>query len=350
MIYKTKSIYRIISIFMLLALMLSSCGGNENSSENNISSEVSSENNNSSENGENSIPTDEYKLPLEDGYNQLTLYWKHNGTYDNCDIWIWYGDVAGKGYTFHPCSYGAKVVVNVPESVEQVGFIVRKDCSNPGGSSWDSATKDFEQDRFAVIEGKETFIYLKSGVGDQFKSNDGGKTLEIIKKFSLAGIVDEKKIKFHVTPGVLISSLEDVSVTVGGKVNKVVSVSTLGKNAMSGYIEVENTIALSDNCVVEIKGFGESVALPTDIFDSEWFANNYHYDGKDLGATVKGDKTEFKVWAPTASEVILNLFEKGNDCEAYKSVNMTLGDKGVWSYTEDCGHGTYYTYTVTTAN
>jgi hypothetical protein len=101
-------------------------------------------------------PEDEYKLPLEDGYNQLTLYWTYNGTYENCDIWIWWGDKAGQGYTFHECSYGAKVVINVPEGVEEVGFIVRRDCSEPGGSSWGSATKDFEQDRFSYDKSEES--------------------------------------------------------------------------------------------------------------------------------------------------------------------------------------------------
>ena len=89
--------------------------------------------------------------------------------------------------------------------------------------------------------------------------------------------------------------------------------------------------------------------LPIDIFDSEYFAENYHYDGTDLGAVIHGDSTTFKVWAPTASKVVLNLFEAGDGVEAYKSVDMVLGEKGVWSHTEACGHGTYYTYTVTTS-
>ena len=108
-------------------------------------------------------PTEEYFEPIPEGCNQVTFYWSYPGTYENCDMWIWWGDVAGKGYLFHECDYGAKVVVNVPEDVTEVGFIVRRDCSEPGGSSWGSATKDYEQDRFAIIEGEETIIYLKSG-------------------------------------------------------------------------------------------------------------------------------------------------------------------------------------------
>ncbi|MBQ4563104.1 MAG: type I pullulanase, partial [Lachnospiraceae bacterium] len=53
--------------------------------------------------------------------------------------------------------------------------------------------------------------------------------------------------------------------------------------------------------------------------------------------------------APTASKVVLNLFEAGDGVDAYKSVEMVRGEKGVWEHAEACGHGTYYTYSVTTA-
>ena len=61
-----------------------------------------------------------------DGMNRITFYWDGNGTdYGKCDMWIWFPDADGKGYLFHPCGYGAKVVLNVPEEISRVGFIVR---------------------------------------------------------------------------------------------------------------------------------------------------------------------------------------------------------------------------------
>ncbi len=292
---------------------------------------------------------EEYTLPLEDGYNQLTLYWTHNGTYENCDIWIWWGDVAGKGYVFHECAYGGKVVVNVPEGVEQVGFIVRKNCSEPGGSSWGSATKDYEQDRFAVITGKETVIYLKSGIADQFMSNDGGNTLEMIKDFSLAAMIDEHTIQYRVTPQTTIKSLDQIKIYEGDRALKIVSISTMNRPASLGTVVLEESLDLSKQYRMEIDGYGSQPVVPTKIFDSQYFADNYHYDGNDLGAVINGDNTTFKVWAPTASKVVLDLYSDGHTDSLIKSVEMVRGDKGVWSHTEACGHGTYYTYTVTTA-
>ena len=291
----------------------------------------------------------EYTEPLQDGYNQVTFYWTYPGTYENCDIWIWWGEVAGKGYLFHECEYGAKVVVNVPEDVEEVGFIVRRDCSDPGGSSWGSATKDYEADRFAPITGRETFVYLLPGDPNQYISNDGGKTLDMAKKFTMAGMTDEYLIQYRITPKTTITSIDQVKVYKNDEVVKIAEISTLGKEAASGEIRLEEPLDLSANYRVSLEGFGEKIVIPTDIFDSQFFADNYHYDGNDLGAVIYGDSTTFKVWAPTASKVVLNLFETGDGTAAYKNVEMVMGDKGVWSHTEPCGHGTYYTYTVTTA-
>lgn len=294
-------------------------------------------------------PAKEYTLDKEPGYKQLTLYWNHSGSYDNCDIWIWWDGKEGSGYPFHDCEYGGKVIVNVPESIEQVGFIVRRDCSEPGGNTWGSATKDFGEDRFAVLEGEETFIYLKSGIGSQYISNDGGKTLDMIKKFTLAGITEFNKIQYNITPAKKLTSFEQVKVYQGDKQINIESVSTLNRDAVNGYITLKENLDISKPYEIEIEGYGKKPVVPTTVFDSREFIDNYTYDGDDLGAVVSGESTTFKVWAPTASEVVLNLFEKGNGGEAYKNTEMTRADKGVWELTEKCGHGTYYTYTVTTS-
>ena len=186
-----KKKIRLISIFLVIAMMLSfclaSCGTPDTSDATDGTEDGTSTGDSETklpwENGGYIPPEDEYNLPLEEGYNQLTIYFTHNASYDNCDIWMWWGDVAGRGYVLHKCAYGAKAVVNVPEGIEEVGFIVRKSCSDPGGTEWGSATKDFDADRYVILTGRETVIYLKSGVEDQFKSDDGGKTLEMIKRF-----------------------------------------------------------------------------------------------------------------------------------------------------------------------
>ena len=61
------------------------------------------------------------------------------------------------------------------------------------------------------------------------------------------------------------------------------------------------------------------------------FDELYFYDGDDLGAAYTEDKTVFKLWAPTATNVKLKLIsefgtEKG-------SIPMQRGERGVWSLT-----------------
>ena len=300
--------------------------------------------------GSGTKPKDEYTLPKEEGYNQLTFYWSHPGVIENCDIWCWWDGKEGSGYIMHPCEYGGKVVINVPVGIDQVGFIVRTDCSEPGGSSWGQATKDgTDEDRFAIIDGEETFIYLKSGDAAQYSSDDGGKTLVTIKKFTMAGMVDFNSIEYNLFPKTALTSASQVKVYEGDKELTVTKVTNLGVEVSSGIITVEETLDIGKNYRVEIEGYGERAVVPTDIFDSDYFIENYTYDGDDLGAVINGDSTTFKVWAPTASRVVLNLFESGHEGQAYKSVDMEKGERGVWSYTESCGHGTYYTYTVTTS-
>lgn len=350
---RSKRLLSAILALVMLCSMLTACSqGNEpgNDAGNNSQSDVQDQNGGQTDTPDGGgEPTEEYTEPLQDGYNQLTFYWNWSGSYENCDIWIWWGDKAGQGYLFHECEYGAKVVVNVPEGVSEVGFIVRRDCSEPGGSSWGSATKDYEQDRFATIEGRETVVYLQTGDPSQYKSIDGGKTLYMTKKFTLAGMMDINKIQYRVTPKMTITSLDQIKVYDGEREIAIANISTLNQEATFGDIEVAEELDLSKVYRVVIEGYGEKNVIPTGIFDSQYFADNYHYDGDDLGAVINGDTTTFKVWAPTASQVILNLFEMGDGTDAYKRIEMTRGEKGVWEHTEQCGHGTYYTYSVTTA-
>ena len=79
------------------------------------------------------------------------------------------------------------------------------------------------------------------------------------------------------------------------------------------------------------------------------FEDKYTYEGDDLGATVSADKTEFRLWAPTAESVSVNLYETGDPWkkDLIETVQMTADEKGTW-VAEVSGNlaGTYYTYTA----
>ncbi len=81
--------------------------------------------------------------------------------------------------------------------------------------------------------------------------------------------------------------------------------------------------------------------------------DKFAYSGDDLGAVYTKECTTFKVWSPTASEVVLNLYSKGSDdeegAEKLDSRNMSYDDEnGIWSITVTGDlKNIYYTYSVT---
>ena len=70
--------------------------------------------------------------------------------------------------------------------------------------------------------------------------------------------------------------------------------------------------------------------LDTDYSNaSQALDETYGYDGDDLGATYTPEGTTFKLWAPTAQDVKLNLYTTGSDSEegAEKISTTKMSDK-----------------------
>ncbi len=88
-----------------------------------------------------------------------------------------------------------------------------------------------------------------------------------------------------------------------------------------------------------------------EVFDSEQFNRKYTYTGNDLGASYSREKTVFKVWAPTADKVSLQLYTAGSDKEGGRLLlctQMRQAEQGVYEISiEGDLHGVYYTYMVT---
>ncbi len=79
------------------------------------------------------------------------------------------------------------------------------------------------------------------------------------------------------------------------------------------------------------------------------FEGKYTYTGGDLGATWTPEKTTFRVWAPTADGVWLNLYESGNAGadDLIDWVPMTADVNGTWVLEREGDlNGVYYTYSV----
>lgn len=83
-------------------------------------------------------------------------------------------------------------------------------------------------------------------------------------------------------------------------------------------------------------------------FSTNEFGEANHYKGNDLGAVWTKEATHFRIWAPTAERVVLNLYRTGNEDDIQNSIPMNKDICGTWvSTVEGNLNGIYYIYSVT---
>lgn len=86
-----------------------------------------------------------------------------------------------------------------------------------------------------------------------------------------------------------------------------------------------------------------------DSYSSEAFEEKFTYGGHDLGAVWSREKTNFRLWAPTAQSVTVNLYRGGTHPgeDLLAQLPMTRDVQGTW-VAECMGdlNGVYYTYLV----
>ncbi len=84
------------------------------------------------------------------------------------------------------------------------------------------------------------------------------------------------------------------------------------------------------------------------MFSTKEFEEAYHYKGDDLGAVWTKEDTRFRVWAPSAEQVMLKLYLTGHEEEEGKTLPMTKAEQGTWTLVVPGDlNGIYYTYIIT---
>ncbi len=293
----------------------------------------------------------------------IVHYFRYNNDYDDgWNLWLWPQGGNGAGYGFDEDggtivtdSWGAvatiDMVANGMTEVSQIGVIVRL-------NEW--AAKDIDKDRYIIVptavENGELHVYFVQGderIGYSIDDPDGpDKSDKVINAY----FTDVQTIKFTLT-----SIVEQSDITL--KVNDIITAPqsiTLSYN--SGTMRLTSNVDLTKTYVLEVDFSGlikDYIVTFDGIYDTTQFEDAYFYEGDDLGAVVDGNSTEFKLWAPIASSVILNIYDSGTpeyliakDSTATdtptQSIEMTKSLKGTWTATVDENlHGNYYTYTVT---
>ena len=274
-------------------------------------------------------------------------YTRADGKYTGWDVWFWDKESSGsKTFTADPVNKGMMATYTVNgSSNSNVGFVVRK-------SDW--SDKEFG-DRFVdltdVVSGTVHY-YVNSGTWEcsRVLGEDviNGAKLSYAKYNYEAGTIWVKTSLPFTTDWANAFSIVDAS---GNDTNVAVKSATMDGN---GYtLKLSRTLTLAEASSFQVKAFGLTCSVSYnahDIFYTDKFASEYTYHGDDLGAVYSKASTTFKVWAPTAKDVHLKLFDSGNwgAGKELQYVAMKQGGQGVWSVTVTGDlHGIYYNYDVT---
>ena len=291
-------------------------------------------------------------VPANAGPESVKLifhYQRAGDDYTGWNLWLWKnvsaasGDksVSETGLAFNGAdSFGKILTVEIPEmsNFENLGFIVRL-------NAW--AAKDIDADRFItnfnsagvaevwVVQG-DTNIYtslptiqdkLISAKIDEFKSI----TVATNRKISLTGKGDEG---FQINNGLKVTSVQAL--------NGSSSSASLLSLKLSGEIDLGNKYRVTHPTL------GTVDVIAGSVMNSKEFNTRFLYSGNDLGNTYTIQKTFFRVWAPTATEVILVTHASDASLAAAGvETQMNSAANGTWVATLTGDRiGTIYTYRV----
>ena len=267
-------------------------------------------------------------------------YNRPDGNYTDWTVWMWPDGQGGEDIPFAEENGEMVATYNVPAGSVKIGFIVRT-------PDWN---KDVGEDQFIeipeVVSGT-VHIYVESGVkGYERKDAEDvvvGTRVNTVKYDQNLGVV------VTMTGPVDGDPMEAFVLKAPRGTVKVTEVK------VDGYVYTlvpEEALDLYKDYTINYGGMDYNVIMPN-IYSTNEFEAQFTYTGNDLGATWTKEKTTFRVWAPTAEKVRVNLYRSGDpgaiDC--FDTFIMKADVNGTWVYeVEGDLNGTYYTYSVTVDN
>ena len=238
--------------------------------------------------------------------------------------------------------------VPISDGVTQLGLIPRLK------SGW---TKDVDLDRMVNLdENNFAEIWIQQGDGYIY-TNDSfiippeiwGASIETLRtiKVTLSRANGTAGPGFSLTgegaPAIL--SAEKIKDANGGttSTNKQWLITTASDIPLGATLRVEHTDA------DPTRVFGSRQIVAAGVFTSPAFVDAFTYTGDDLGNTYSAAKTDFRVWAPTASAVSLVTYASATTPKNEGTVTpMTSSAKGTWTASlSGDRHGQVYMYRVT---
>ncbi|WP_272508321.1 pullulanase [Paenisporosarcina quisquiliarum] len=247
-------------------------------------------------------------------------YTRDNADYENFGIWNW-GDVvapsdgwpAGAVDLDGTDRYGAYADIELKDGAKDIGFLI---------VNQQTQEKDAGDKSFNLLD-KYNHLWIKQGDDNVYIS----PYEEVASGIVSGEVISEDTILlgYTMTEGLTADKLKAdlVIKDVDGADVPVESVEITGTTT----VEVKATFNL-DKLPLSITYAGRTVSA-----SSGWrmLDKMYAYDGDDLGATYNNGNATLKLWAPKASKVVANFFDKEDASAPIGTVELTLGEQGVWS-------------------
>ncbi|NTW96303.1 MAG: type I pullulanase [Erysipelotrichaceae bacterium] len=282
-------------------------------------------------------------------------YHRYDSNYNGWNMWLWQKGVEGTANPFNGSDgFGAVLNVNIKpnEGITELGFLVRLN---------DWLAKDIDLDRFIdLTREKDSKLEVWLVQGDSrvyYKLSD----IDLSPKFLNASLDDRDMISVKTTIPVSIVNNKIEGLTLKNSKGAIIPIRMISvpggeSNATSSSFSIftQSALDLSEVYTLSYPGYKEITVKFGGIFNSDNFEQTYNFTG-ELGTIYKSDSTIFRLWAPTASSVTLNLFTSGDGDfpfipldKVVPNLEMSRIENGVWEL-EVLGDldQAYYTYSVT---
>ncbi|MBP3951581.1 pullulanase [Bacillus sp. YZJH907-2] len=285
--------------------------------------------------------------PVDLPENTVRIHYdRDDNAFNDLGVWVWEDVVAPSenwpmgAIPFNEEQmdrYGAYVDVELTEGAEKLGFLLVNRATG----------ENIDGDKSFSLLDRYNRLWIKEGDDTVYTS----PAWEVPIALQTGELLSTSKIRlgFTMTEGLNEEELVDL-IQITDKDSKAVNVEAA---SITGDKTVEVTAAFETNKAPYLVTFGGKTVTAK----AGWrmLDEMYQYDGDDLGATYHEDgHVSLKLWAPVASEVVVNFYDKADPTTEIGVRNLTKGEHGVWSVditSKDLDvkdlRGYYYQYEVT---
>ncbi|WP_455675634.1 type I pullulanase [Pradoshia sp.] len=267
----------------------------------------------------------------ENGKTEVTVHYQEaEGNEKDWNLWVWAENVEGHVQPFTgEDEFGKVAKFTLDGTYDRVGFIVRTDeWEKDGGDRWIEGIQDGKAE-----------VWVMSGDDEVYYSEPSNEPA--IKK-ALMDDFDE----ITVTTNIPFDTRQAAIELSGAGIQEIVPAD--GRDAVTNQftIKTKKKLDVRGTYQVSIEGYGEQQVEIGKVVRTEAFDKLYYYSGNDLGNTYSRHSTKFRLWAPTASEAKLVIYEKWDD-KTGTEIKMKQGERGTWAAKlRGDQNGLLYTYKV----